>query len=629
VADLGSIADNSLRTLGSPLTDAWEIPSGADNSLRTLGMVLDGIHGPFWQNNAANRSLQTYGMQLDGIHGPPWDNNGSDRSLQTYGSTGTTEVFFEQVQIDDTSDVQTELTTVFPPTSPPVPVLPPFPDFSSIIQCFKRINQCLPCNDDPILNISAEEPDHDRFISNISYFGPYGPGATGPRIGQTFLNAGCKALCFSTESQEAADLCALMQAQQCAWDTWKNSDGTPVTIFGNNAGQCTTLCPDGSTFTWFQAAGTILGFSQQEANLLAASQACRMARRSQICISTTELNFCKDIAATNKRLRASGGTPFFVNALNFGFLAANCPGEISVGQTIPYLWTSTDLPAGLTLHACSGIIDGTPTAAGTFSIIIRATDGIHSFQEKTITLNIVEITNSNPLPDGTPETNYLENLSTNIGDQELQTWTVVDGTLPTGLELTSAGVLHGTPEDAVSTGYIFTIRMTSSEFNLMCEREFMLTIVADTFLEYQSSGYKYMQIAFEGTPPAGWDEIAFDDSLWSTGTAGFGGGGMTCPLMGTVATSWAPDSDLLLRRTVVIPGGTTGVQVKMAIDNDIVELYWNGTLIASNQVHDFCPVLDEFSFNVPDGILLPGANKLAVWVRDRGGPSFVDCRVIA
>jgi fibronectin type 3 domain-containing protein len=46
------------------------------------------------------------------------------------------------------------------------------------------------------------------------------------------------------------------------------------------------------------------------------------------------------------------------------------------GGVTPYTWsiTSGALPAGLTLTAATGIIAGTPTAAGTFTFTVKVTD---------------------------------------------------------------------------------------------------------------------------------------------------------------------------------------------------------------------------------------------------------------
>ena len=45
----------------------------------------------------------------------------------------------------------------------------------------------------------------------------------------------------------------------------------------------------------------------------------------------------------------------------------------AVGGTPPYTWTATGLPPGLTISS-AGIISGTPTTTGTYSVTVTVTD---------------------------------------------------------------------------------------------------------------------------------------------------------------------------------------------------------------------------------------------------------------
>jgi len=47
---------------------------------------------------------------------------------------------------------------------------------------------------------------------------------------------------------------------------------------------------------------------------------------------------------------------------------------VAAGGRPPYRWTSSGLPAGLTINATTGLISGTPTAAGNFGIAITVSD---------------------------------------------------------------------------------------------------------------------------------------------------------------------------------------------------------------------------------------------------------------
>ena len=146
---------------------------------------------------------------------------------------------------------------------------------------------------------------------------------------------------------------------------------------------------------------------------------------------------------------------------------------------------------------------------------------------------------------------------------------------------------------------------------------------ASTILPYGSSGYRSLQVPYGGQP-SGWQSVSFNDSGWNGSSAAFGSGG-SCPLQPTVSTSWQVNTDILTRRQINLPAGTSGVTVYIAIDNDAT-VYWNGTQIG-NVTHEGCPSYDDFNFAVPAGALTTGSNILAVDGHDRGSESFLDIAV--
>src|SRR2546425_247567 len=105
------------------------------------------------------------------------------------------------------------------------------------------------------------------------------------------------------------------------------------------------------------------------------------------------------------------------------------------------------------------------------------------------------------------------------------------------------------------------------------------------------------------------------------GDAGFGTREGYCELNnpGDVRTEWPLETDLLVRKTLELPVGTTDVVVYVAVDND-VQVFINGYDISDGlQTHEECPSLNSFTFAVPDSLLQVGTNLLAVRARDRGG----------
>jgi len=88
--------------------------------------------------------------------------------------------------------------------------------------------------------------------------------------------------------------------------------------------------------------------------------------------------------------------------------------------------------------------------------LVNAYTSIAASGDNSGTLSIVTTT----LPDGTVGTAYSQTLS-RVGGTAPFTWTVQSGTLPTGLSLSTAGVISGTPSGTPGTA-TFTVRVTDT-----------------------------------------------------------------------------------------------------------------------------------------------------------------------
>jgi hypothetical protein len=127
--------------------------------------------------------------------------------------------------------------------------------------------------------------------------------------------------------------------------------------------------------------------------------------------------------------------------------------------------TTGTLPAGLTLSA-TGVLSGTPTAAGTTSFTVTVTDSGSPAQTADLAATLVinppplAITTISPLPSGTVGVPYTSLAFAATGGTPPYSWAVTAGTLPAGLALSKAGVLSGTPTAAASNS--FTVTATDS-----------------------------------------------------------------------------------------------------------------------------------------------------------------------
>lgn len=179
------------------------------------------------------------------------------------------------------------------------------------------------------------------------------------------------------------------------------------------------------------------------------------------------------------------------------------------GGSPPFIWVNTQgsLPQGVVLFA-SGLITGTPTQTGPFSITVSATDIWGATVSATYTLTIstaLTITTLPPLDTGAVGSPY--SLQFTASGSPPYTWSVISGALPTGLTMSATGLLSGTPTAAGL--FQFTVQVTDKTTRAV-SNSFILTIapqlvITTTFLPDGAVGAPYPAgqkiTATGGTPP--------------------------------------------------------------------------------------------------------------------------------
>jgi len=175
----------------------------------------------------------------------------------------------------------------------------------------------------------------------------------------------------------------------------------------------------------------------------------------------------------------------------------------TTGGTAPITFavTAGSLPAGLTLHSSTGVIDGTPTAPGAYSFTVTATDALSTTASQAYSGTIVDpamsITTTS-LPNATCGSAYSQTLAA-TGGAGVYTWSVISGSLPAGLTLhASTGVIDGTP--TVQGTASFTVQVADA-FTQSATKALSLTAVFTPVSRTYTSG--------SGTevPPVGWAQV--------------------------------------------------------------------------------------------------------------------------
>ena len=130
---------------------------------------------------------------------------------------------------------------------------------------------------------------------------------------------------------------------------------------------------------------------------------------------------------------------------------------------VPITWTISNgsLPNSWSLNSSTGEISGMPATVGTTTFTVMATNNAgDDTQELSITINAVPVPPTiitTTLPNGMVDVPYYQQLSA-TGDNPIS-WSQTSGTMPSGLTLSSTGVISGTPS-TVGT-FDFTVKATN------------------------------------------------------------------------------------------------------------------------------------------------------------------------
>jgi len=146
------------------------------------------------------------------------------------------------------------------------------------------------------------------------------------------------------------------------------------------------------------------------------------------------------------------------------------------GGVLPYAWSSPALPAGLSIST-SGVISGTPTAAGTSSVTLKVIDGngITATAPYSITVEASPLVIASPasLPAGEVNVPYPMTTFTAAGGAQPYSWSITG--LPPGLTTNGAGAITGTPTNPVGSPFSVTVTVTDVNF-ITTTKDYTLTI---------------------------------------------------------------------------------------------------------------------------------------------------------
>ena len=277
------------------------------------------------------------------------------------------------------------------------------------------------------------------------------------------------------------------------FDSLQNTASAQVSIVingtGGGAAINTTALPNGTSnvpytaqlactscqnYTWSVSSGTLPQGLQINGQSGIISGTPAAAGASTFQVSLTPPSTLRGFQTVTQILSITinlGGLAITTTTLPVGSVSAPYSATLAAtGGTPPYSWSLTSTANdGLTIGATSGVISGTPTATGQFTLSVLLTDsqGLTASRIFTITISAALSILTTTLPAGSVNVVYPTQTLTAGGGQPPYRWIIVTtgpGNLPPGLTLDGVfGRISGTP--TASGTFPFELMVTDNNSN--------------------------------------------------------------------------------------------------------------------------------------------------------------------
>ena len=247
-------------------------------------------------------------------------------------------------------------------------------------------------------------------------------------------------------------------------------------------------------------------------------------------------------------LTVTAGLSITTAMLPEGVIGVNYSTTVAAaGGATPYRWSASGLPAGITMNSGTGMISGTPSAAGSSPVNITVTDSttptqVSASRQFTLTINQALSITTASLPGGVAGSTYSTMVAA-AGGITPYSWSASG--LPSGLGIDAGtGAITGTPSGASSGTVAVTVTDSTSPTHQSVTKQFTLTIGAALSITTTSlpaglatSPYSAPVIAAGGTTPYTWSATGLPAGITINSSTGAITGTPSGASSGTVAVT--------------------------------------------------------------------------------------------
>ena len=229
--------------------------------------------------------------------------------------------------------------------------------------------------------------------------------------------------------------------------------------------------PYSMKFTWSGIGNLPPGLSLDVAGRIAGTPTIAGEYAFTVQASSGDLTARKDFALTVRPVLSITTSADLPNVKVGSSYSCTLQTDAAQSQSVYWYMTGGTLPSGLTLNSSTGTISGIPTQEGTFTFTIQAVAGslIAGKEFRLVVEPLLAILTESPLTAGKVSRYYTITFTADSANPV--TWTLSDGTLPSGLSLVN-GTLSGTP----TTAGTYTFTLTAASAGLTSSKEFVMIV---------------------------------------------------------------------------------------------------------------------------------------------------------